>query len=359
MSDHIPFEIQAKIMKRLPVRSLIQFRSVSKTWKSLIDSSEFVTSYSSQQKHMFIRYRAPDYSSGYVSVVDDHTFPRNRVSLTRPPKYEHYHIIGCCHGLLCFYNFAGRAAIWNPSTRRAYDVVPNVPDGKVYATVLGFGVCPVTKDPKIVKITYVEHGIELESISSIPFQVDVFMLSTWEWRTLSRNLPRSVSLCNSVEIDGIVYWLATDRNTVDGEPCYSIISFDITSEEFGEINLPNRLARSRHYMIIVSKLRESLVLVEMSNHESNRSTHNLWMMKGGLFTQLYTVPDLEYIIGFRHSGEPIIERAYADHGELLAYEPQSNHMDNLGFYGVQHHFCVHPYMETLLLHDHPNLTVPT
>ncbi|KAJ0828768.1 putative F-box domain-containing protein [Helianthus annuus] len=45
MSDNVPFEIQEEIIKRLPVKSLIRFRSVSKSWKSLIDSSNFITHY--------------------------------------------------------------------------------------------------------------------------------------------------------------------------------------------------------------------------------------------------------------------------------------------------------------------------
>ncbi|KAI3794802.1 hypothetical protein L1987_37441 [Smallanthus sonchifolius] len=41
MSDYnIPFEIQVEIMKNLPVKSLIQFRSISKAWQPFNDSSD-------------------------------------------------------------------------------------------------------------------------------------------------------------------------------------------------------------------------------------------------------------------------------------------------------------------------------
>nr|GEW10136.1 SKP1-like protein 1B [Tanacetum cinerariifolium] len=43
--DNIPFEIQVEIMNRLPVKSLLQFRSVSKSWKCMIDSSSFLFTY--------------------------------------------------------------------------------------------------------------------------------------------------------------------------------------------------------------------------------------------------------------------------------------------------------------------------
>ncbi|GJS20103.1 probable galacturonosyltransferase 7 isoform X2 [Tanacetum coccineum] len=43
MSDNIPFEIQMEIIKKVPdVGSLIRFRSVSKPWKSFIDSPQCI-----------------------------------------------------------------------------------------------------------------------------------------------------------------------------------------------------------------------------------------------------------------------------------------------------------------------------
>ncbi|GJX39682.1 F-box domain containing protein [Tanacetum coccineum] len=45
VEDYIPFEIQIEIMKRLPVKSLLQFRTVSNSWKSCIDSATFFFNY--------------------------------------------------------------------------------------------------------------------------------------------------------------------------------------------------------------------------------------------------------------------------------------------------------------------------
>nr|GEY33337.1 putative F-box domain-containing protein [Tanacetum cinerariifolium] len=45
MSDLIPFDMQSKIIERLPVKSLIQFRSVSKQWMSFIDNPKFIKNY--------------------------------------------------------------------------------------------------------------------------------------------------------------------------------------------------------------------------------------------------------------------------------------------------------------------------
>ncbi|GJZ37139.1 zinc finger, CCHC-type containing protein [Tanacetum coccineum] len=61
MSDNIPFKIQTEIIKRVSdVKSLIGLRSVSKQWKSLIDSSQFIAGYGARktQPHsLFLRYQ--------------------------------------------------------------------------------------------------------------------------------------------------------------------------------------------------------------------------------------------------------------------------------------------------------------
>ncbi|KAF5797370.1 putative F-box domain-containing protein [Helianthus annuus] len=104
MSDDIPFELQEEIIKRvLPVKSLIRFRSVSKQWKSLIDSSEFITHHTlnySQPQHLLVSYItggtghrvvSPDAclpEDKYVSIVDDDCFPHHKFSPVVPPTVK-------------------------------------------------------------------------------------------------------------------------------------------------------------------------------------------------------------------------------------------------------------------------------
>ncbi|KAI3776452.1 hypothetical protein L1987_46237 [Smallanthus sonchifolius] len=320
MSDNIPFDIQSEIMKGLPVRSLIQFRSVSKAWKSLIDSSDFIARYSGQQQRLFVSYYfSVDVERRYASIVDDDTFPHHKVSVTLPPlvkMLEHSSRVCSSHGLLCLYDDypdgpMGRAVLWNPSIRKAVAVVvPNVAGG-IYATVLGFGVRPETNDPKIVKIRYISRPSDMESITHIPWQVEVFTLSKGAWRSpYGSNLPRkSIIFC--------------------------------------------RL-----------QLRESLVVLEY-NIEANNLVTGVWIMGDGvlkLFTKLFTInvnAPYAFVKGFRKSGEPIIEIVKRYHGwfhvtSLVVFEPYSKHINHLGISGFARPSCVYPYVETLLLLDQPD-----
>ncbi|GKA60231.1 putative F-box protein, partial [Tanacetum coccineum] len=129
MSDNIPFEIQIEIMKRLPIKPLLQFRLVSKAWKSLIDSSEFIAAYqhTERQHHLLVR---DDFEQNYVCVADDDTFPNQKVTLTVPTSVTQFYkpeILGSSQGLFCLYyspreprDFGTRTAvIWNPTIKKS------------------------------------------------------------------------------------------------------------------------------------------------------------------------------------------------------------------------------------------------
>ncbi|GKF10710.1 putative F-box domain-containing protein [Tanacetum coccineum] len=125
MSDnYIPLDIKTDIMKKLLVKSLIQFPCVSKEWKSLIDSSEFIKSYQAMNHHLLVR----------KSV-----------------------------------------GILTPSKPRLY-IVEYLSELRM--SCIGFGVCPETNDPKIVKINTVDGS---------PYgywEVQVYTLSSKVWKRI-------------------------------------------------------------------------------------------------------------------------------------------------------------------------------
>ncbi|XP_071700508.1 F-box protein At5g62510-like [Rutidosis leptorrhynchoides] len=176
MSNNVPFEIQIEIIKLLPIKSLLHFTQVSKSWKSLIDSS-FIANYhfsnTPLQHHVLVRY-VDSKNVTYVLIVDDDddNFPQNKVPLIVPSDVsllgKFPNIIGTSQGVLClcvipqisvdFMPFScgmNTFVLWNPTIRKSVRiVVPNALNNSEYETVVGFGVCPGTSDPKLVKITY-------------------------------------------------------------------------------------------------------------------------------------------------------------------------------------------------------------
>ncbi|KAF5805473.1 putative F-box domain-containing protein [Helianthus annuus] len=305
MSDNLPLELQLNIMKWLPIKSLIQCRTVSKAWKSLIDSADFIKHYQGHKQHLLASYEAlVDSERKYVSIADDETFPQKKVSHTIPLLLQNPRIIGCSHGLLCLFGDyeddsddaifdTETVVLWNLFIRKAVAVV--LPYW-VHGTVLGFGVCPRTNDPKIVKILHDNS-----------WDVQIFALNTGVWRSCN-NLPRE-----SVQISGSgCKW-------------------------------------------------ESLVVLERDD-----TVWGVWMMEDGdpkTFTKLFNVSvsiPLESMVlarGFRMTSEAIIGIMDDERGQLFGYDPCSKHLSNLGIDGEEFSFYVHSYEETLLLLDQQNLTV--
>ncbi|MFS8028967.1 putative F-box domain-containing protein [Helianthus anomalus] len=169
MSDNIPFELQELIINKLPVEPLIRFRSVCKAWKS--DSSDFILHHITQQKQQHLLVS----SHGLLCSFGDRETDRKAAIWN--------------HGLWCpFGEPVRKAVIWNPSIRKAIDVVmPDMADDEMYTTVLGFGVCRETTHPKIIKIRI---NSDMEGL--IPWQVEVFTLSARVWRsTYSRGVSKN------------------------------------------------------------------------------------------------------------------------------------------------------------------------
>ncbi|GKD48255.1 zinc finger, CCHC-type containing protein [Tanacetum coccineum] len=241
MSDVIPFDIQSEIMKRLPVKSLLQFRSVSKQWKKS------------------------------VAIV--------------------------------------------------------IPLPKASNIVVGFGVCPYTNGPKLVKIT-------VDRPSSM-WVVEVF-------------------------VDGVIYFRGYDDvHLVNGVMSNFVLSFDLKSEKFGEVCLPERLLHTQN--IDVTKVNESLGLLEFY-FGGEMSVCGVWTRIDGAnkpFTKIYTVKVegtsvYNRVLGFRNNGEVVIQVDDDNHEEsrIEVYEPLSGHINGIGINGKRNtYFYATSYMETLLLLD--------
>ncbi|KAL4578967.1 hypothetical protein LXL04_015102 [Taraxacum kok-saghyz] len=393
MSDYLPFELQLKIIKlpfelqleiikRLPVKELLQFRSFSKQWKAFIDSSEFINSYSLNQTQLprrLVWYQDEDISQSetgetLVTFVDDETLNPISANTEIDPtalglakQYKDLRVIGSSHGLLCLYSRpsfsseTGMAALWNPSIRKSVGVaVPRQLGWGFSCSILGFGVNPITSDPTIVNIPSVSQ--EMNSMAAI----EVFTLSTGTWRSLRKlpDKPFTVS-GNSVTTGKFIYWFAFQGmvNFRCGSGAKKLItSFDMTTQEIRQIDLPDCFAHRPYMRFSISEVRGSLAVLEFCRNSQKRVC-DIWMRNHddpNLFTKLFTI-NTPYtsirILGFMKSGGPIMATQPEDDeepGALVFYEPSSKDLNHSAIYANYYSFFVDSYMETLLLLDQPN-----
>ncbi|GKD64570.1 F-box domain containing protein [Tanacetum coccineum] len=201
MSDNIPFDIQMDIMNRIPVKSLLQFRTVSKQWKSCIDFINFQNTYgvrSSNDYCMILRYNQALQS--YMLALDHNlTYSPLQSTLNDSTLFP----IGTCYGIWCFsHALSIMATLWNPSIKRSINIL--VPaftsQPQTDKILLGFGVHPDTLDLTIIKISYPRGGQR-------SWYVSVFTLSSTEWNKLKNDcLPRE-SIRFKRSSQAVVGWL--------------------------------------------------------------------------------------------------------------------------------------------------------
>ncbi|GJT68544.1 probable LRR receptor-like serine/threonine-protein kinase isoform X2 [Tanacetum coccineum] len=373
MSDNIPFEIQMEIIKKVSnVKSLIQFRSVSKQWKSFIDSPDFIKGYGA--RHTQPHSRILNYKVGYSSdpkffcLVDDdnETFKVQQqefapfVMSPLLKQFSLYEVVGTCHGLMCLYGFHKgyknrMVVIWNPSIGKSFGIV--VPS--FFSLEFRFGVCPITRDPTVVNILCTDK--------MKPWHVEVFTLSSGVWNVIPcSKLPRqSIKLNTSTQvvIDRFIYWGAHENTFTEHgryKKNHMVVSFDLVTKEFKVVNLPDILTNEIYSPMSVSvcKLSGSLVVSAYILAEGALCC-GVWVMEhDSSFRKLFNIgASFDKIFGFRKNGEPIFEIQHANEQftTLNVYDPCSQQIKNLSIYGVDGSygsFVMGTYKESLLLLDH-------
>ena len=172
-------------------------------------------------------------------------------------------------------------------------------------------------------------------------------------------LLKSIALTGlHFDINGFIYWDAYHRDKNSKDKSYLVImSFDMTSEEFTQKNLPRTLPLNNSDIMSITKLRESLVVFE---YIYMGAYYDVWMMENGTpnsFKKIFTIEKLDAWIprrfGFRKNGEIIANMTNCDKSveALFAYELSSKLVIDIGVYGKSYSLYAYSYMETLLLLD--------
>lgn len=213
----------------------------------------------------------------------------------------------------------------------------------IVKTIIGFGVCRQTNDPKLVKITSTGKTSVIDSLS---WQVEVFSLSHRTWKTQS-------IAWNLLDVDEFSYWLAFDGETLNAEfQWYDLVlSIDMTSEEFKQVH--SLTSQSVDIDLFISKFRQPLVVLE-TNVEAQKQVYGLWMKKKRVpksFKKLFKISTREASIttvsGFRTSGGNINE-----HLALFFYKRYSNDIKCIRIDGRRYSFFMCHCMDQLFLLDH-------
>ncbi|XWS13583.1 hypothetical protein CRYUN_Cryun36dG0049300 [Craigia yunnanensis] len=244
-----PQEIIVEILSNLPVESLLRFRCVARSWKSLITDPFFV------KKHLEKTLNDPKFTKNRVLINTGNTQNQAQISIKSCSLNAIYEdpivnsagieypskkgsrfdwIVGSCNGLICIAVRQDTVFLLNP-TLRVFKRLPDLGFKKRRGcyTVYGFGFDASVDDYKVVRVfCYQSKGFE-DGYESI---VRVYSLRTSCWRRI-QDFPFGIP-CDEAgkHVDGSLNW-AVFRGQEMGFS-WIIVSLDLAQETYTEVLQP-------------------------------------------------------------------------------------------------------------------------
>ncbi|KEH41831.1 putative F-box domain-containing protein [Medicago truncatula] len=241
---YLPDELITKILVRLPVKSLIRFKSVCKLWFSLISDSHFANSHfqltsSTHTRRILFITGIPEFRS----IALDSLFTSDSAPALLNPNFDlpksHFDlkVIGSCRGFIlleCFSNIY----VWNPSTG-VHRQIPSPPPNYSRLNFYGFGYDESRDDYLVVLVSYdcIPYSHDVLSriwIFSMRANVCNEIVSPAHLPFYSELSPFAYSVVESV-FNGAIHWLAIRHDVCE----YVIVSFHLIERILLEIPLPD------------------------------------------------------------------------------------------------------------------------
>ncbi|XP_059309474.1 putative F-box protein At3g16210 [Lycium ferocissimum] len=245
---HFQEEILMEILGRLPMRSLLQFKCVSKYWKALTSDPYFTMKHLNHaksdrdSKKLIIHQRCPKdgISSMYCCSLSLVQLVENVQKLDCPSasKPRRCAVYCSCSGLVIICvtensnDIRSILMLWNAS-RRGSVVLPD-PQFPLHGYNLGLGYESTSGDYKILKIRYLVDGRKEPG--------EIFALRSGSWRNIDKHHTGSCSQMCGMDstlafVNNAFHWIGY----FEVSRTHSLVSFNISNEVYGEIPLPEQI----------------------------------------------------------------------------------------------------------------------
>ncbi|KAF8036272.1 hypothetical protein BT93_C2097 [Corymbia citriodora subsp. variegata] len=273
VSPELPIHVISDIHVRLPVKTLLRFKCVSKPWRSMISDPSFVDAF-------LARSLARPAAASIVSISDlsgpdplpyefyrlDHqTGLSTPVPLPNMPSEVTGDISEGVHGFVCL-DDGDLTRVCNPSTREVAVLPPTGPDfpadlcGEI-DSFAALGYDPASKRYKVLKTwILLDHAVPAHK---------VLTLGTNSWRTVD-DCPIEFPWDDCVSAEGAIHILTHDLREEN-----MVMTFDVASEKFRML-LPPEGARLGE--IELKLFREHLALLECRRGLWNDGTITMYVL---------------------------------------------------------------------------------
>ncbi|KAL2935921.1 PHD finger protein ALFIN-LIKE 5 [Bienertia sinuspersici] len=367
----LPEEIlDEEVLSRLPVRDLLNYRCVCKTWRSLIDDLKFVSIHlkkyknNSEESHLLVMSRSPRSSIGneQVLVRRGDTFRKvqqvqNSYAFDTWICYVNGVILVKRGGFRCL-----EVVLWNPSIARSLSIPKSMLKAMKDATYveLGLGYEFNSNDYKVVAIIYphaefIRSSLGKRYCAIVPGLVLVYTLSNDSWTSnLGVSPPPYWSVGKQLYMKGAIHWINFGpKGTNDllhlPEDSY-VVLFDVKDEVFRYFELPfvmksNFVPQEK----LPTILNGSFAIFCAYDHEAR---HDIWVMNEyGVpesWSKCYTFTlQFDKLLHFKSNGELF----YAIHGKgIKSYDINTKRVKDLAKTYSRYSKCrIYTYVESLVL----------
>ncbi|XP_062173430.1 F-box/kelch-repeat protein At3g23880-like isoform X2 [Alnus glutinosa] len=357
MASYLPEEVVVKILSRLPPKCLIRFKSVSKRWRALIGSPDFLsknllndsilTQNPSHPLRHILLFARDKYDLGtlihsFRSYDSLHCVPQTPLNLpTAPPPFD---VVASCNGLLCLWAVTlSNIYLWNPATSSDLEALPAAPS-RCHTGLrvsnpdfgfhnVGFGFDAGSNDFKVVTLVDTDEDGWLEA--------EIYSLKSGSWRPLDMSVNIEIHLVSqSAALDGVFLWY--DDYTYDDCVDDRIVVFDFNDEEFQIMQFPDAslFCDYDEYTRTLTELKGSVAMMVFAlDDDEKKKDLEIWvMLEFGVsesWTRLLIIQlplHLERPLRFWKNGELLMEN---NEGQVVLYDLLVQTETNLQFEGYR------------------------
>ncbi|XP_059642663.1 F-box/kelch-repeat protein At3g23880-like [Cornus florida] len=296
---YLPDDVVIGILSRLPVKSLMKFRCVCKSWHAFVTNPNFISMHLNNYTRSSTSTTTSD---GFAQLVFGPLQSNTRepifslvsfnklkldtavsvVKFDLSPFINGYHfgdpaLHGSCDGIVCLYGLKpGSIALWNPAIRQfkilPVSHIPLPPNSRVVNASVGLGFDSTSNDYKVVQVFRCHINYDPT------FQVEIYSLKTDCWRKLDVIVPAKITHnCWSLACTNnrIICWWAVVKDFGG-----VILSFDVSNEVFLTTPVPSFpgafVGKDKATRAIVA-FDESFALVAFT--PSHDQVHDIWVLK--------------------------------------------------------------------------------
>ncbi|XP_045832789.1 F-box/kelch-repeat protein At3g06240-like [Trifolium pratense] len=372
---YLPHELIILILLRLPVKSLLRFKSVCKLWFSLISDTHFANSHfqlslETHTRRILLMPTSPPRESRSIDFEAASSLDDDSASASLNPNnfmpFESYYrieIIGSCRGFILFHCYSERGQdwiydiyIWNPSTgfHKKLPLSPFTSNlGKDDKFFYGFGYDQSSDDYLLVTMSYNEVNYD----PLMPQHLEFFSLRANKWKEIDGTqfiysyIKDNEQPAPGFLFNGAIHWFVYCQDLQK----YVIVAFNLMEKKLFNMHLPDGFGRHEpeDFGLWVFGKFLSIWVQYFDDGEYDENYNRIveiWVMKeykvDSSWTKTLVIPFDHYSpICSTKTGDIISANGLT---ELAKYNDQGQLLEHHSYFDDRHGCEVALYLESLL-----------